>query len=124
MIPTTTPGVTVHDDWDALGMRASGSHSVSFDDVELPASALRGGFPVGEAVPFMERNLTAGLFHASATLGIAESAHAIAVRKLAERNGSAGGRNGVLVAESTIDLSASRAVLDRAARLIDAHNAS
>jgi len=124
MIPTTTPGVTVHDDWDALGMRASGSHSVSFDDVELPASALRGGFPVGEAVPFMERNLTAGLFHASATLGIAESAHAIAVRKLAERNGSAGGRNGVLVAESTIDLSASRAVLDRAARLIDEHNAS
>jgi alkylation response protein AidB-like acyl-CoA dehydrogenase len=124
MIPVSTPGVTVHDDWDALGMRASGSHSVSFDGVELPASGLRGGFPAGEAVPFIERNLTAGLFHASATLGIAESAHAVALRKLAERNGSAGGRNGVLVAESTIELSASRAVLDRAARLIDEHHAA
>ncbi|HEY7604397.1 MAG TPA: acyl-CoA dehydrogenase family protein [Gaiellaceae bacterium] len=121
MIPRTTPGVTVHDDWDALGMRASGSHSVSFDDVELPASALRGGFPVGEVVPYMERNLIAGLFHASAAMGIAESAHATAVRKLAERNGNAGARNGVLVAESAIDLSACRAALDRAARLIDEH---
>ena len=124
MIPRATPGVAVHDDWDALGMRASGSHSVTFDDVELPASALRGGFPVGEAVPFMERNLNAGLFHASATLGIAESAHTIAMRKLAERNGNAGGRNGVLVAESTIELSACRAVLARAAGLIDDHHAT
>jgi alkylation response protein AidB-like acyl-CoA dehydrogenase len=124
MIPVTTPGVTVHDDWDALGMRSSGSHSVSFEDVELPVSGLRGGFPIGEAVPFIERNLTAGLFHASATLGIAESAYGVALRKLAERNGSAGGRNGVLVAESTIDLSASRAALDRAARLIDEHHAA
>jgi alkylation response protein AidB-like acyl-CoA dehydrogenase len=124
MIPRTAPGVTVHDDWDALGMRASGSHSVSFDDVELPASGLRGGFPVGEVVPFIERNLIAGLFHASATLGIAESAHAVAVGKLGQRNGNAGGRNGVLVAESTIELSACRAVLDRAARLIDEHYAN
>ena len=75
MVPRDTPGVVVHDDWDALGMRASGSHSVTFDDVELPAAALRGGFPTGEPVPYMERNLTAGLFHASASLGIAESAH-------------------------------------------------
>ena len=124
MIPVATPGVTVHDDWDALGMRASGSHSVSFDDVELPASALRGGFPVGDLVPYVERNLTAGLFHAAATLGIAESAHALAVRKLAERNGNAGGRNGVLVAESTVELSACRASLGRAAALIDEHHAT
>ncbi len=124
MVPRTTPGVTVHDDWDALGMRASGSHSVSFDDVELPGSALRGGFPVGEVVPFIERNLTAGLFHASATLGVAESAHALAVRKLAARNGNAGGRNGVLVAESTIELSACRGALARAADLIDEHHAA
>ena len=76
MIPRETPGVVVHDDWDALGMRASGSHSVSFEDVRLPPSALRGGFPVGDAVEYMERNLNAGLFHAAAALGIAESAHA------------------------------------------------
>ena len=50
MIPRVTPGVVVHDDWDALGMRASGSHSITFTDVALPAAALRGGFPVGEVV--------------------------------------------------------------------------
>jgi L-evernosamine nitrososynthase len=124
MVPRTAPGVTVHDDWDALGMRASGSHSVSFDDVELPGSALRGGFPVGEVVPFIERNLAAGLFHAAATLGIAESAHAVAVGKLAARNGGAGGRSGVLIAESTIELAACRATLGRAAGLIDEHHAA
>src|SRR5215218_2717357 len=84
-IPSDAPGVTVHDDWDALGMRASGSHSVTFAGVELPHSALRGGFPTGDAAPYMERNLTAGLFHASASLGIAESAHAAATGVLAER---------------------------------------
>ena len=47
MVPRRTPGVVVHADWDALGMRASGSHSVSFEDVRLPPSALRGGFPIG-----------------------------------------------------------------------------
>ena len=107
----TTPGVVVHDDWDALGMRASGSHSVTFDDVELPAAALRGGFPTGEPVPYMERNLTAGLFHASASLGIAESAHDLAMRKLGQRATNGNGRDGVLAAESTIELAACRAVL-------------
>ena len=29
MVPTDAPGVVVNDDWDALGMRASGSNSVS-----------------------------------------------------------------------------------------------
>ena len=73
-IPATAPGVTVNDDWDALGMRSSGSHSVTFDGVELPARALRGGFPAGELAPYLERNLPSGLFHASASLGIAEAA--------------------------------------------------
>ena len=122
MVPRETPGVVVHDDWDALGMRASGSHSVTFDDVELPAAALRGGFPAGEAVPYMERNLTAGLFHASATLGIAESAHDLALRKLGGRAASGNGREGVLAAESMIELAACRAVLARAADLIDRHH--
>src|SRR3954466_6540329 len=45
MVPTGAPGVHVNDDWDAMGMRASGSHSVTLDAVPLPAEALRGGFP-------------------------------------------------------------------------------
>src|SRR4029079_17166030 len=35
MVPTDAPGVVVNDDWDALGMRASGSNSVSLEGVGL-----------------------------------------------------------------------------------------
>jgi alkylation response protein AidB-like acyl-CoA dehydrogenase len=123
LIPRETPGVVVHDDWDALGMRASASNSVSFRDVQLPASALRGGFPVGDAVEYMERNLTAGLFHAAAAVGIAESAHARIAHQLGHRR-RLDARTGVLAAEGVIELSACRAVFDRAAGLIDAHHAA
>ena len=122
MVPTGAPGVVVNDDWDALGMRASGSHSVSLERVELPASGVRGGFRAGEPVPYMERNLTAGLFHASASLGIAESADAIARQGLAGRiNGDA--RPRMQVADNAVDLAAARGVLHRAALLIDDHHA-
>ncbi|HEX6699806.1 MAG TPA: acyl-CoA dehydrogenase family protein [Gaiellaceae bacterium] len=122
MVPRETPGVVVHDDWDALGMRASGSQSVSFEDVRLPASALRGGFPAGDAAGYLERNLSAGLFHAAAGIGIAESAHASAVARLAGRV-DLDPHTGMLVAENVVDLSASRAVFSRAASLIDEHYA-
>jgi alkylation response protein AidB-like acyl-CoA dehydrogenase len=123
LVPTDAKGVEIHDDWDALGMRASGSHSVTFADVPLPASALRGGFPVGDTVAYLERNLTAGLFHAAASLGIAEAAHAVALEPLS-RNGGAAGRGRILVAENAVDLATSRAVLGRAAGLIDDHYAA
>ena len=121
MVPRETPGVVVHDDWDALGMRASGSHSVSFEDVRLPASALRGGFAAGDAVGYMERNLSAGLFHAAAALGIAESAHAGVAAGLAGR-AELDPHTLMLVAENVVDLSACRAVFSRAASLIDEHH--
>jgi len=72
-------------DWDALGMRASGSHSVSFEDVRLPGSALGGGFPAGRAEDYMVRNLAAGAFHAASSAGIAEAAHAVAIDGLVRR---------------------------------------
>ena len=123
MIPTSTPGVVVNDDWDALGMRASGSHSVTLDAVQLPESALRGGFPVGEAVPYMERNLYAGVLHASASLGIAELAQAEGLARSSRTNGDAAYIR-MLTAANEIDLSAARATLSRAARLIDEHAAT
>jgi alkylation response protein AidB-like acyl-CoA dehydrogenase len=122
MVPRETPGVVVNDDWDALGMRASGSHSVTFENVQLPLSALRGGFPVGDAVEYMERNLNAGLFHAAAALGIAESTHATVTGQLGRRR-DLDARTQVLAAESFIDLSACRAVFSRAAAVIDEHHA-
>jgi alkylation response protein AidB-like acyl-CoA dehydrogenase len=115
-VPIDAPGVVVHDDWDALGMRASGSHSITFESVELPETGVRGGFRAGDPVPYMERNLVAGLFHAAASLGIAEAADAIARRRV---GGDARAR--MLVAGNAIDLAGARGVLARAAALIDAH---
>jgi alkylation response protein AidB-like acyl-CoA dehydrogenase len=123
MVPTDAPGVVVNDDWDALGMRASGSNSVSLEGVGLPESGVRGGFRAGDPLPYIERNLVAGLFHAAASLGIAESADAIARTGIAGRiNGDA--RPRMQVAENAIDLAASRGVLSRAAMLIDEHRAA
>ncbi len=121
MVPTATPGLVVHDDWDALGMRASGSNSVSFDQVRLPESALRGGFPVGNTSDYIERNLDAGLFHAAAALGAAEHAHAHATGRIARNGHEPDGRTRTLAAENAVELSACRAVLGRAAALLDEH---
>ena len=50
------PGVEFHDDWDALGMRASASGSVSFHDVRLGSDAVRDGFTTGVySVPMLDR---------------------------------------------------------------------
>jgi alkylation response protein AidB-like acyl-CoA dehydrogenase len=126
MVPADSPGIVYHDDWDALGMRASGSQSVSFENVALPEAAIRGGFPVGEAAPYMERNLTAGAFHAAASLGIAEAAHQLAVTALASRRregASESATNLILASQNSVELSSMRAIFDRAGRLIDAYYA-
>jgi alkylation response protein AidB-like acyl-CoA dehydrogenase len=123
IVATDAPGVVVHDDWDAMGMRASGSNSVSLEGVELPETGVRGGFRAGDPVPYMERNLVAGLFHAAASLGIAESADALARRAAVGRiNGDA--RPRIQIADNVVDLAAARGVLSRAGALIDEHRAA
>jgi alkylation response protein AidB-like acyl-CoA dehydrogenase len=117
-VPADAAGVEIHNDWDALGMRASGSDSVTFADVAVPHAALRGGFVAGDADAYMERNVLAGLFHAAASLGIGESA-ASAATDAAQRRGSAEARTRMLIAENVIDLGACRATLSRAATLVD-----
>jgi alkylation response protein AidB-like acyl-CoA dehydrogenase len=120
-VPAGARGVTVNGDWDALGMRASGSHSITLDGVELPADAVRGGFRTGEPVPYLDRNITSGLFHASASLGIAEAAFA---RVAMPERVADDARATMLVAEAAIDLSAARGALARAASLVDEHYAA
>jgi len=120
-VPVESDGLLVHDDWDGLGMRASGSNAVTFRDVHLPELAVRGGFPVGSAVGYIERNFSNGLFHASASLGIAESAHAYVVARLAAKSEAGGqGPEQVLLADNVIALTAVRATFERAAVLVDA----
>jgi alkylation response protein AidB-like acyl-CoA dehydrogenase len=123
MVPSDARGVIVHDDWDALGMRASGSNSISLQGVELPKSGVRGGFRAGDTLPYIERNLHSGLFHAAASLGIAESADSTARHAIHGRiNGDA--RPRTLIADNSVELAASRAILSRAATLIDQHRAA
>jgi alkylation response protein AidB-like acyl-CoA dehydrogenase len=117
-VPADTAGVEIQGDWDALGMRASGSHSVTFAGVEVPHAALRGGFVAGDGEAYMDRNLVAGLFHASASLGIAESAATAAASAVAGR-GEPDARTRTLVAENAIELGACRATLSRACTLVD-----
>ena len=122
-VPPDAAGVEIHDDWDALGMRASGSHSVTFAGVEVPRAALRGGFITGDADAYMERNVVNGLFHAAASLGIAESA-AFTVTDMLSARGEPDGRARTLIAENAIELGAARATLSRSAALADASSKS
>jgi alkylation response protein AidB-like acyl-CoA dehydrogenase len=117
-VPVGLPGVVQHDDWDALGMRASGSQSISFEGVLVPHDAVSGGFAADDPLSYMERNLAAGLFHASASLGIAEGADRVARAAVAKRT-ALDARTRILVAENAIDLAASRATVARAAALQD-----
>jgi alkylation response protein AidB-like acyl-CoA dehydrogenase len=69
----------------------------------------------------MESNLTAGLFHASASLGIAEVAFDTAAGAVRDpRDGQAR----MQIADAAVDLEAARGVLARAATLIDDHYAA
>jgi alkylation response protein AidB-like acyl-CoA dehydrogenase len=121
-VPPDAKGVEIHGDWDALGMRASASHSVTFAGVRVPASALRGGFVAGDSAAYMDRNLVAGLFHAAASLGIAEGAAETARAAVAVR-GEPDARTRTLIAENVIELGACRATLARGATLVDESDA-
>jgi alkylation response protein AidB-like acyl-CoA dehydrogenase len=47
-IPSGSDGMDVKNNWDALGMRASGSHDIVFQDCFVPEIALREDGPWGE----------------------------------------------------------------------------
>jgi alkylation response protein AidB-like acyl-CoA dehydrogenase len=126
-VPTSAPGVVVEGDWDALGMRASGSHSVTFDGVRVAPEQVQDAFPFGRADrAWLDRYLTSGLAHASATLGIAEAAHARITTANADRRElrSNDARASMAVAENAIDLAAMRAILAAAAEQVDDHRAA
>lgn len=124
LVAPAAAGVTVHDDWDALGMRTSGSGRITLDGVQIGRGELSDSHPAGVAsVAGLNRYVTSGLFHASATLGIAESAHlqvlggpAPMVARMA-----APGRARQLVADNVVDLRAMWATIARAADRVDDH---
>ena len=70
-LPVDTPGLSVVDDWSALGQEFTGSGTVVFDDVEVPEDALRS---FATALELPGYGAFAQLLHAAIDVGIAASA--------------------------------------------------
>ncbi len=86
LLPINTPGIEPQGDWDALGMRGSGSQSVRFDNVVVPEGAVRPLGPWGQWSPAVLMNRTLGnLPLVAAFLGIAEHAHEIALESVGKQ---------------------------------------
>jgi len=80
------PGVRVLDDWDTLGMRATGSHSIELKDVFVPEEAVGVRRPRGQWHPSLNVVVTVALpIVMSSYLGIAERAAQIAREAVAKR---------------------------------------
>ena len=120
-------GMDVRGNWDALGMRGSGSHDIVFTDCFVPEEMLLLGNPIG--MPGAEGWSTAIAVNfplIGAFLGIAEAARDLIVetaktrRKqpfdilLADRPATQ-----FQIAEIEVDLAAARATLGRTAQSID-----
>lgn len=70
-----SPGIRVADRWDQLGLRASGSHGVAFEDVEIPYENVIGLGPYGPAAE--QDNRAGAAIHlplAALYLGVARAA--------------------------------------------------
>lgn len=135
LVPTSpgTPGVTVADTWDAMGMRATASNGLVLDTV-VPAETLLGGIE-GLAVPLayaLPQWLVAS--YAAVYVGVARAALDAAVAHLTTRVAHAtGGGSGPPAAGALTRLAAvrgrigraeaqveaARLVLDEAGRLVD-----
>jgi alkylation response protein AidB-like acyl-CoA dehydrogenase len=124
-----TAGQTILQNWDALGMRASGSHDIVYDNCVVPDGVVTIDQQWGE-----ENEL--GLLIATAGnegllgcfLGIAEAARDQVIAMAKSRRKAPSGRPiaeryGIQhqVAEMETDLETCRAVIERAGRMIDFH---
>jgi alkylation response protein AidB-like acyl-CoA dehydrogenase len=116
-VPKGSPGVDVRDNWDALGMRASGSNDVVFKDCFVPEGSVSELGPWGQwSEPYLTGNIVITLGLVAVFLGIAESARDHVVRAATSESGrKKSDKYSIrhLVAQLEIDLAASRAMLSR-----------
>ena len=83
LLPMTTPGINPQDDWDALGMRGSGSQSIVFANVQVPQTAVRRMGPWGRwSIPVLLNRTMANLPLVGAFLGMAEAAYEFAIESV------------------------------------------
>ena len=86
VIPMRAPGVTLHDNWRTLGMRASGSNDVTLDGVFVPDTAIGVRRPSGRwSHPWHVVATNAVPIVYSVYVGVAEAARDVAVREAGRR---------------------------------------
>lgn len=74
-MPGDTPGIEIHHDWDQLGLRASGSHDVTFTDVRVPSENILDPVERGARAEQDNKGLAAlGVTVAAIYLGVAHAA--------------------------------------------------
>jgi alkylation response protein AidB-like acyl-CoA dehydrogenase len=126
-VPAGTPGLAPQGDWDALGMRASGSQSIVLDGCRVPEGAVQIAGEWGRWNPGVLMGRTLGnVTLVGVFLGIAERARELAVEGARTQTkpkyaGAIAQASGVqhLLGEIDIDLAAARAVLGEVARRLD-----
>jgi len=85
-VPFAAEGVSVEETWDTMGMRATGSHTVVFDDVFVPDEAVALVRPAGAWHPVWASVLGVALpLIMSSYVGVAESAVARATELATRR---------------------------------------
>jgi alkylation response protein AidB-like acyl-CoA dehydrogenase len=122
-----TPGFEIRQTWDGLGMRASGSNDLVFEDSPIPDAMLFDVGPWGVLDEFWLTFFSAGnIGLLGAFIGIAEEARDAVVRMLATRRKSPGNRlvaerYGIQhgVAEIEVALTAARATLSTTCLALD-----
>ena len=78
-VPLKSEGVRIGDDWDTLGMRATGSHSLHFDQVFVPDAAISVKRPRGEWHPSFSVICTVAVpIYMSSYVGLTEAAAELA----------------------------------------------
>ena len=121
LLAMDTEGVRQGGDWDALGMRASGSQSVTFEDCLVPDDALRKIGPWGRwSTPVLIGRTLANVPLVGAFLGIAETAFQYALDGQAAAQDSKP-RPGVpsALAEMEISLATAQSILARLGTRLD-----
>jgi len=131
LVPRNADGLSIVDDWSGFGQRTTGSGSAVFDNVHVPADAVL-GFQTSFERPTQVGPL-AQLLHAAIDLGIARAAFADLIQFVKTRS-RAWVDSGVEraaddpltireVGDLSIQLHAADALLERAARKVDAASA-
>jgi acyl-CoA dehydrogenase len=85
-VPVNAPGVKVQDNWRALGMRGTGSHDITLEDVFVPDAAVALRRPSGKWHPLLHVvSLVALPVLFSVYVGVAEAARELALEMARRR---------------------------------------